>query len=397
MRTLALRRGEDRRLRAGHLWVFSNEVDVAKTPISAFRPGEEALVTDSHGAPLGCALVNPATLICARIYSRRPGVAFDADLIASRVADALALRGRLYDGPWYRLVFGEGDSLPGLVVDRFGSHLAAQVTTAGMEAHRKELSEVLHDLLKPASIFWDNSIASRALEGLAGESTFESADGTPLPDTLEVPENGCTYAFSTLGGQKTGWYYDQRENRARAASFCKDADVLDAFSYVGGFGVAAARAGASSVAFLDASAPALELAKGNLGRNAPACPGDFLCGDAFDTLKRLAADGRTFDVVSIDPPAFIKRRRDMKQGLEAYRRLNALAAGLVREGGLLVSSSCSQLLSADELRSAVAHAAARHGLQPRILHTGFQGPDHPVHASMPETAYLKCLMVQLHR
>ena len=391
-RTLVLRRGEDRRLRAGHLWVFSNEVDVAKTPLTAFQPGEEAVVCDSRGAPLGRALVNPATLICARLHSLDANEACDRDLIARRLQDALSLRERLFDAPYYRLAFGEGDFLPGLVVDRFGSHLTVQVTTAGMEARRGLISSVLRDLIAPSSLLWDNSVAARALEGLGQENVTEG----DVPEILEVPENGCVYTCSTVAGQKTGWFYDQRANRAKAASFCAGREVLDCFSYVGGFGVAAGKARASCVTFIDASAPALEHAMGSLARNAPACRGEALRGDAFDLLQRLSAQGRKFDVVSVDPPAFIKRRKDLKQGLEAYRRVNALACGLVREGGLLVSSSCSQLFHVDELRAAVARAAARRRRQARIVHVGFQGPDHPVQCAMPETAYLKCLMAQLH-
>ncbi|MDO5536196.1 MAG: class I SAM-dependent rRNA methyltransferase [Desulfovibrionaceae bacterium] len=392
MKILKLRRSEDRRIRAGHLWVFSNEVDTAHTPLTAFEPGEEAAVTDARGAFLGSACVNPHSLICARVYSRekRP---LDADLLRERLTDALSLRERLFDSPYFRLAFGEGDFLPGLVVDRYGSHLACQVTTLAMERRRDLVRGILDELVHPASVLWDDTAGSRVLEGLeTGGRVFEG----PVPEELEVLENGCVYLVPGREGQKTGWFYDQRDNHRLTASLCRGRDVLDAFSYAGGFGVAAARAGASSVVYLDASAKALSFAERNHRANSGGgC--ETVCGDAFDALKELRDAGRTFDVVSIDPPAFIKRRRDYKEGLNAYRRLNYLGMQLVRDGGLLVTSSCSQLLSADDLRGCVSQASARLGALPRLLAAGRQGPDHPVHCAMPETAYLKCLIVQCAR
>ncbi len=396
MRTLTLRRGEERRLRAGHLWIFSNEIDVKKTPLKDFAPGEEATVRDSRGIALGSACVSPGSLICARLYARKPDVPLDAELLRQRLAQALQLRERLFDAPFYRLAYGEGDFLPGLVIDRFGSHLALQVTTAGMEVRKDLVRQALEDLVHPSSLAWDNAVRARELEQLSLDPVQEGA----CPNELDVPEGGCSYLAPCLGGQKTGWYYDQRPNRAMAAAFCRpipDADVLDAFSYVGGFGVACGRAGARTCVFADASEQALGYCSRNLERNAPRTACEPLAGDAFETLGRLRADGRRFDLVSIDPPAFIKRRKDMKGGLAAYARINQLALGLVRDGGVLVSSSCSQHLAMEDLRAAVARATAKAGAHARLLFAGGQGPDHPVHCAMPETAYLKCLAVQISR
>lgn len=387
---LRLKRGEDRRPRAGHLWIFANEVDVRDTPLTSFEPGSDVFVEDFRGGFLGTATVNPHSLICARIHShaRRP---LDGALVRERLASALALRERLFDGPWYRLAHGEGDFLPGLVIDRFGDHVTVQPNTLAWERRADLVREALADLVHPASVLWDRSVPARLHEGL---ELGRDSEG-PVPEEMEVPENGCVFTVSLAGGQKTGWFYDQRANRALVAPFAKDADVLDAFCYVGGFGVVAAMNGAKSVTFADASSRALEHARLNLSRNAPDCACETLCGDAFETLAKLAAEGRRFRVVSVDPPAFIKRRKDMKEGLAAYRRLQSLAVSLVEEGGVLLTSSCSHALHVDELRGAVAVACAKHGRLARLLATGLQGPDHPVHCSMPETAYLKCLLVAL--
>ncbi len=392
MQPLQLRRGEERRIRAGHLWVFSNEVDTRARPLTDCAPGEEVAVTDSRGAFLGSACVNPHSLICARIYARerRP---LDADLLRERLRDALDLRRSLYQEPFYRLCFGEGDFLPGLTVDRYGDHAAVQVTTLAMERRRDLVRGLLDELISPASLLWDDTAGSRVLEGLAaGERVMEG----DVPDDLAVRENGCEFAAPAREGQKTGWFYDQRDSRRMAAAWCAGRDVLDAFCYAGGFGVTAASRGARSVTYLDASARALDYARRNHAANA-ACPCDAVCGDAFDALRDLHAQGRSFDVVSIDPPAFIKRRKDYREGLNAYRRLHHLALQLVRPGGLLVTSSCSQHLSLDDLRACAAQACAKQRVHPRLLALGRQGADHPVHGAMPETAYLKTLFVQCAR
>lgn len=391
MRTLQLRNREERRLRAGHLWVFANEVDVARTPLTDFAPGESATVCDARGAALGSACVHPGSLICARLHSRRPDTELDEGLLGERLTAALRLRTRLFDAPWYRLCHGEGDFLPGLVVDRYGGHLCVQVTTAGMERRRPALEACLRDLLGPASILWANDAPARRLEGLP---LLPQCDG-PVPETLRVPENGCLFEVPCAQGQKTGWYYDQRGNRASLARFAKDADVLDIFSYAGGFGVTAAAAGARSVTFVDASAQALEYAARNARANAPACAAETLCGDAFDILRQLLAKERRFQVISLDPPAFIKRRKDAAKGLAAYRQANALAVRLLAPGGVLATSSCSHHLEAEALRGCLVRALARRNAPGRIIFTGGQGPDHPVHAAMPETAYLKCFIAQL--
>lgn len=280
---LSIKSRNDRRLRAGHLWIFSNEVSTQKTPLKGFRPGDEVTVLDNRDKPLGSACINPATLICGRLHSFGPDVPLDRNLIGSRLASALALREKCFSEPYYRLCFSEGDFLPGLTIDRFGSHLTIQVTTAGMEARKPHIRDALTELVHPSSLLWDNNLPSRVLEGLPTENETEGS----VPEELEVPENGCVYLVPALTGQKTGWYYDQRLNRAAAAKCCPGADVLDCFSYVGGFGVAAARAGAKSVTFVDASEQALSYCRRNMERNAPASGCETIQGDAFDLLNSL--------------------------------------------------------------------------------------------------------------
>lgn len=400
METLFLKRGEERRLRAGHLWVFSNEVDVKRSPLTAFSPGQAVLVADSAGHMLGTAYVNPASLIAARLVSHKADEPLGEDMLRQRLSDALSLRERLYDRPFYRLCHGEGDNLPGLILDRHGEHLVAQITTAGMDVHTPALVSVLEELLRPASLLLANDVGSRDMEGLPRQ--VSTALGTP-PEEIVVEENGMSYAAPLSSGQKTGWFYDQRPNRAALIPFVANASggatVLDAFCYTGGFGALAARHGARAVTFMDASATALEYACRN--GQAAALAGGHTCdiavmkGDALSLLAELRREGRHFDVVCLDPPAFIKRRKDAKEGLEAYRRVNELGLDLVAPGGVLMTCSCSHHLEAEVLRGLLAKSAARRHLHLRLLGQGFQGADHPIHPSMPETAYLKTFLFHL--
>jgi 23S rRNA (cytosine1962-C5)-methyltransferase len=388
---LRLRKNEDRRLRAGHLWVFSNEVDVSTTPLTAFEPGAMAEVQDARGAPLGTAYVNPRSLIAARLVSRQRHRKLDGDLLRRRITRALALRDTLFDRPFYRLCFGEGDGLPGLVVDRFGSVLVAQVTTAGMERVIDDVVDALRETVQPTGILLRNDTSGRALEGL--ESYVRTAYGE-VPDVLEVEENGVRFE-TPVTGQKTGWFYDHRMNRARMAAYVRGRRVLDVFSYVGGWGVQAAAAGAAQVTCVDASAPALEFATRSAELNGV---GDRVLthrADAFDALMRLGADGERFGVVVLDPPAFIKRKKDAKAGEEAYRRANQLAMELLEPDGILVSASCSYHMPREGLQDAMLRASRRLGRDLQVLEEGHQGPDHPVHPAIPETAYLKAFIARV--
>jgi 23S rRNA (cytosine1962-C5)-methyltransferase len=389
-RPLRLKKNEERRLRAGHLWVFSNEVDVAQTPLTDFEPGDAVEIQDFRGAPVGSGYVNPRSLICARLVSRSARRQLDGGLLRDRLTRALALREEMYGGePFYRLAFGESDGLPGLVVDRFGDTLVAQITTAGMERVRDEVLGALEEVVSPTGILWRNDTSSRELEGL--ESYVATAAGE-VPDETEIRENGVRFVVPLAGGQKTGWFYDHRQNRERMTRYVRERRVLDLFSYAGGWGVQAAVAGAGAVVCVDSSEPALALATRSAALNEVGERVRTRQGDAFETLRELRAEGERFDTIILDPPAFIKRRRDAQQGEKAYHRLNKLAMELLSPGGFLVSASCSFHLSRDALLGVLLRASREVGRDLQILEEGHQAADHPVHPAIPETSYLKAFI-----
>lgn len=394
MDTLRLRKGEERRLLAGHLWVFSNEVDVKATPLTAFEPGQVVQIASSRGEPIGHGYVNPHSLIAARLCSRGTARPLDGALIRDRLAAALALRERFYTQPFYRLVHSEGDWLPGVVIDRYGDVLVMQVNTAGMEQQLDVLLAELDALISPSVVLLRNDSAVRELEQLPRYVKVVKGE---LPSHVEVQENGLRYRASLDSGQKTGWFYDHRENRKALQPLCQGKRVLDVFSYLGGWGLNGAKGGASSVVAVDASAPALALAQENAALNGYADLFQTRCGDAAEVLRELAAESAQFDVVVLDPPAFIKRRKDHKAGLAQYELINRLGMALLAEGGILVSASCSQHLSAADLNGAMIRAARKNRSSVQVLASAGQGPDHPVNAAMPETAYLKSVTARLVR
>jgi 23S rRNA (cytosine1962-C5)-methyltransferase len=389
---LRLKPREERRLRAGHLWVFSNEIDVAATPLKNFAPGDPVTIEAASGKFVGTGYVNPNTLIAARLVSRDPEHPFTPSLLVHRVKVALALRERLYPGPWYRLLFGESDGVPGLVVDRYGDVLVGQITTAGMERLKEQIETVLVKVLRPSGILWRNNSPVRALEGLP---PYVSVGHGEVPERLTVREQDATFEVDARQGQKTGWFFDQQSNRASLARYVRGARVLDLFSYVGAWGVLAARAGATNVCCVDSSADAMAFTAANAEANGVAARLSCLRGDVFQVVEELRAAGESFDVVVVDPPAFIKRRKDLAVGSQGYRRLNQLAMRVLSRDGTLVSCSCSQLFSAQHLGE-VLQAAARHldrGVQ--IISQGQQGADHPTLPAVPETSYLKCLVARV--
>lgn len=390
--TLRLRKDQERRLLAGHAWVYSNEVDTDATPLKAFDPGQAVTILSDHGRFIGHGYVNPRSLICARIVTRNRSQPLSPALWVRRIRDALALRERLYERPFYRLIFGESDGLPGLICDRYGDLLAVALTTAGMERERAEVLTALEQILRPRAIVLRNDTPIRELEGL--DQGVEVALGDP-PDELILTEHGLDLAIAPITGQKTGWFYDQAENRARLGRFGVGRRVLDACSYVGAWGLRAAALGAEEVLCVDASESALARLSGNAERNGLADRIGTLRGDAFDVMRELGEQGRRFDTVLLDPPAFIKRKKDEKEGTQAYVRLNRLAMELLEPGGMLVTSSCSYHLGRESFVRAVSLAARRAARSLQLLEVGQQGPDHPVHPAIPETAYLKTLFLRV--
>jgi 23S rRNA (cytosine1962-C5)-methyltransferase len=387
---LRLKRNEDRRLHAGHLWIFSNEVDTSQTPLPKFKAGELVRVLAHNDRALGLAYVNPKSLIAARLLEtwKIPDTAW----LAARIRAAMTLRDRLYPEPYYRLVYGESDGLPGLVVDRYGTSCVAQIGTAGMERLKPQIQEALSQVLRCDALLFKNDSAAREMEGLP--SYVEAVKGS-FDKPAVVIEDGLEFQAPLLEGQKTGWFFDQAANRRALSRYVPAGGrVLDVFSYVGAWGVRAAHLGAREVTCVDSSAAALDLAAANAQRNRVKLA--TRKGDAFDVLEEFARQGARFDVVIVDPPAFAKRKKDLPKALAAYKRLNQLAIQVTAAEGILVSCSCSFHVSAEELQDAIAKAARGADKHLQILEMGSQAPDHPVHPAIPETRYLKAYFCRIN-
>ena len=387
-----MRKGADRRLRGGHLWIYSNEIDSQQSPLGQFQPGDPVSVRAADGKILGSAYMEPQSLICARIYAPGQQRPLDESLFRERLEGALGIRERAFNEPCYRLVYGDSDGLPGLVIDRFGSYLVVQLNNAGMERYREELLAALVATLQPEGILLRGDSRSRRQQGLSEDIVV--AYGA-VPEQLPLQENGVQFLAPVHSGQKTGWFYDHRMSRARLAPWVRGKSVLDVYSYIGGWGVQAAAFGATDVCCLDSSAQALEGVTVNAEINDLQDKVTTLRGSAPETMATLRSEGRLFDVVILDPPAFIQRKKDLKKGIAAYRRINELGLHLLRPGGLLVSASCSMHLSRADLMVAMQQAAVRAGCQLRVVEQGAQGPDHPIHPAIPETEYLKAIFARI--
>jgi 23S rRNA (cytosine1962-C5)-methyltransferase len=392
MKTLSLKKYEDRRLREGHLWIYSNEVDTAKTPLKTLEAGEQVIIEDFAGKKLGIATASPNSLICARLINRDVKHPLDKSLIVYRLNQALSLRERFFDEPYYRLVYGDSDGLCGLVVDRFGDYCVVQTTTAGMEKVKDDIVQALVKVLNPTGILFKNDSKARALEGLP--PYIEVAYGD-VPKLLPLVENGVKFLAPAHDGQKTGWFYDHRESRAQLQRVVKGKRVLDVFSYAGSWGVQAAAFGAAEVTCIDASQFALDIVKQNAALNGLEDKVHTLQGDAFQMLTELKQQGEQFDVIVLDPPAFMQKRKDHANGLQAYRRINELAMRLLVKDGILVSGSCSMHLKTEELVDVIRGASRHLDKTAQVVFIGGQGADHPVHPAIPETSYLKCVMARV--
>jgi 23S rRNA (cytosine1962-C5)-methyltransferase len=390
--SLRLKANADRRLRAGHLWVYSNEIDVAATPLHGFAAGDQAILEAAGGKALGVVAMSPNNLICARLLSRDVKHVLDKSLLVHRINVALSLRERLFDQPCYRLVFGDSDLLPGLVVDRFFDILVVQLASATMERHKDEVLAALIQVIKPSGILLKNDSAARDAEGL--ERYVDTVFGV-VPEWVALEENGVKFEAPVIEGQKTGWFFDHRMNRARLAPYVKGKRVLDLFSYIGGWGVQAAAFGATEVMCVDASAFALDGVERNAALNGLSEQVACIEGDVFAALRELKNAEERFDVVIADPPAFIKRKKDLKNGEAAYRRLNEAAMRLLNKDGILVSASCSMHLPEDDLQNILLTSARHLDRNIQLLERGAQGPDHPVHPAIAETRYIKSLTCRL--
>jgi 23S rRNA (cytosine1962-C5)-methyltransferase len=383
-------KAEARAVRLGFPWVYADEL-VTDRRTAALAPGALAVLEDGERREIGLVTVNTKSKIIARMLDRDASAQIDQAWFAARLTTALALRERLHDTPHYRLIHAEADGLPGVIIDRFGDAAVIQPNAAWAEAHIDALSAALQQVTGVLCVIKNGTGRARALEGLKDENVVLA--GT-LSGPIPVPMNGATYFADLEGGQKTGLFFDQRPNHAFAKRLAKGAKVLDVFSHVGGFALAALAGGAQSALAVDASAPALALAAKGAEASGFA---NFVTrqGDAFDVLEALGSEGARFDMVVCDPPAFAPNKNALEAGLRAYERVAKLAAGLVAPGGYLVLCSCSHAADLTAFRNACARGIGRGGRKGQLIYTGFAGPDHPMMPVLAESAYLKSLFFRL--
>jgi 23S rRNA (cytosine1962-C5)-methyltransferase len=382
-------KAEARAIRHGFPWVYANEL-VTDRRTRALAPGTLAVLEDAERRPMGTVAVNPGSKIIARMLDRDPEAVIDRGWLADRLRAALAHRERLYAQPFYRLVHAEADGLPGVVIDCFGEAAVIQPNAAWAERLLEPLAEALVEVAGVTTVIKNATGRARTLEGLEGESAVlrGAVDGP-----LAVPMNGATYMADLTGGQKTGLFFDQRENHAFAQRLARGARVLDVFSHVGGFALAALAGGAARALAVDSSAPALELAEA--GARADGRTLETRRGDAFEVLAALAEEGARFDLVVCDPPAFAPSKQALEPGLRAYERIARLAAPLVAPGGYLGLCSCSHAADLSRFRGASARGIGKAGRRGQLIHTGFAGPDHPQLPQLAESGYLKALFFRL--
>lgn len=381
-----------RAIRRGAPWVFDNEL-VMDRRSKALTPGSIATLEDAERTPLATVAVNPASRIVGRVLDRDADAQIDADWFTARLHRAQALRNSLYDAPFYRLIHAEGDGLPGVVIDRFGDTCVIQPNAAWAEAHLDSLTEALVAVTGVTNVLKNASGRGRTLEGL--DDVDLVLRGTAPDAAVPVEMNGATYMADLIGGQKTGLFYDQRDNQGFVARLSGGKTVLDVFSHVGGFGLAALAGGALQALAVDGSAPALALASEGAARMGASDRFDTRQGDAFDVMEALAAEEARFDVVICDPPAFAPNKPALDKGLRAYERVARLAATLVAEDGVLVLCSCSHAADLNGFTGACLRGIGRSGRWAQLIHSGTAGPDHPLLPQLAESGYLKALVFRL--
>jgi 23S rRNA (cytosine1962-C5)-methyltransferase len=388
---LRLKPREGRRARAGAPWIFSNEI-LGDAALRSLPPGALVDVEGDDGRKFGVGYYNANSLIGVRLFEATPETEINRDFLAGRLRRALALREAVYDLPFYRLAHAEGDRLPGLAIDRYGDTCIVQITTAGMEALVDAIIGALEAVVAPANIILRADAPVRELEGLG---SYVKAASDEMPARIALEENGARYFADPRSGQKTGWYFDQRDNRAFIAGLAAGRSVLDVYCHTGGFAIAAAHAGAKEAIGLDSSAPALALAEDAAAVNGVRSLCRFVKADALEELERLAGAREQFDIVVCDPPPFVRARKDLESGARAYRKLARLAAQVISPEGFLMLASCSHNMPADRFRAECATGIARAGRRASLIRDAGAGPDHPIHPMLPETAYLKALAYAL--
>jgi 23S rRNA (cytosine1962-C5)-methyltransferase len=389
MPVVRLKHGEDKRLRSGHLWVFSNEIDSVEGTVEA---GDAVRVLDSRGRLIGTGLANPHSLIAARLVSRGP-VVVDEALITRRIETAIAYRERIMPGQTaLRIVSSDADLVPGLIIDRYGDTFVVQSLTAGIERRLDMVVSALVRISDPAAVVLRNDSPMRRYEGLEIEKRV--VHGT-LDGPVEIEADGLTFLVDVLEGQKTGFFLDQRENRKATAALAEGRDVLDCCSYTGAWSVSFGAAGAASLTLVDSSESALDGARANVAANALACPVTYNRADMFSALAGYRRERARFGVVTLDPPALAKSRKRIREALKAYRALNRLALTILEQGGYLVTCTCSHLVDREAFEHALVGAAAEAHRPARIVEVRGQSADHPVILGLPETRYLTCVVLEV--
>jgi 23S rRNA (cytosine1962-C5)-methyltransferase len=389
-----LKPAQEKRLLAGHDWVFSNEIEEVRAE-GAPKPGDLAVIVTSTGHELGLCFYHPNSLIAGRMLTRSPKDVIDVEFFRKRLADALAYREKVCPGEnAYRLCFGESDGLPGLVVDRYGAILVLQVLSAGIERRLDMIAAALEDLLKPKGIYLKNDHRTRALEGLPLECRVLSG---AVPEKTPIVEGGLRFVAAIGEGQKTGHYFDQRDNRAFLRPYFAGRSVLDLYCYTGGFAINAAKGGAKSVFALDSSGPALALAKENAKLNGVEGTVSFDEGDAEAALESFAGMRQPFrpDMIVLDPPSLVPAKKHLPKALRLYSKLNALAFKALPRGGLLATATCSHHVSREEFVKMLRDAQTKAQREVRMIALRGQSADHPVLLAMPETEYLHFALLEI--
>lgn len=380
-----LNKDTERRIKAGHLWIYSNEIDTKQTPLKNFSAGELVQIETAFGKTLGIGYINPQCLLCIRVLTKNPEEKIDQSFFEKRIQIAKAKRQLTFVEPYYRLVFGESDHLPGLVIDQFNDCIVIQINTAGMECLKEYIIAAIKSILQPQTILLKCDSSERKNEGLEVYTEVVSGE---LPESILVKENNCQFNLPALSGQKTGWFFDHRSSRQQIARYCQNKRVLDVFSYTGAFAIPCAKQGASEVLCIDSSAAALEILTANAKLNH--CPQiKTLQGDALASMLALYEKQEKFDVIILDPPAMIKKKKDIAAGSKMYQKLNEAALNLLSDNGVLLSASCSMQLSGSELLNIIRKASIAVDKKLSILEHCHQAADHPIHPAISETRYLK--------
>lgn len=388
LKTIQILSGHGKRFLLGHPWIYANEI-VQSNSTKELEPGELVQV-EYQGKMIATGYFNRHSLIAFRVLSRFAPDVIDVGFFIQRLKNALNARTVFYSNPYYRLVHAEADGLPGLIIDRFNDVLVVQINTQGMEKLKAPLLEALQELFDPRTVYLKNDSPSRQQEGLAFQDPV--IIGQPL-DTLKVKENGVDFLIELSSSQKTGWFFDHQQNRAYLAKLAHGKTVIDYFCYSGGFSIQAAKLGAAHVIGVDRSEPALQNARRSASLNQVNEICEFICRETFEDMDLRIDSGQTFEMVILDPPAFVKAKKDLSPGLKGYEKLLTKGVQLVAKNGLLAIASCSYHVKESDLKACLAKALHKNQRIGRVVQSLSSGPDHPTHPLLEESAYLKGFLV----